>query len=87
MRKENPNYLFISAKKGIGVDLLKEQLLKMTLSGKLGENNTIISNNRHYDALLKALESIQKVKETICLLFGSLNFDTFMKFYLKLFSM
>lgn len=65
LRKENPNYLFISAKKGIGVDLLKEQLLKMTLSGKLGENNTIISNNRHYDALLKALESIQKVKEAL----------------------
>ena len=37
----------------------------MTLSGKLGENNTIISNNRHYDALLKALESIQKVKEAL----------------------
>ena len=31
--------------------------------GELGKNDTIITNNRHYDSLLKALEAIQNVKE------------------------
>ena len=32
-------------------------------TGALRNNDTIVTNSRHYDALLKAFEEIQKVKE------------------------
>lgn len=53
----------ISAKTGQGIEELKQTLLALSSAGSLGKNDTIVTNNRHYDALLKALESIQKVKE------------------------
>ena len=65
LKNENDNILFISAKKGEHINDLKESLLKMTNAGELGNNNTIVTNNRHYDSLLKALEAIQKVKESM----------------------
>ncbi len=52
----------ISAKKGTGIDALKNQLLSFVNTGALRNNETIITNTRHYDSLLKALEEIQKVK-------------------------
>lgn len=55
--------LLISAKTGQGIEELKNTLLTLSSAGALGKNDTIITNNRHYDALLKALESIQRVKE------------------------
>ncbi|MFD0799526.1 tRNA uridine-5-carboxymethylaminomethyl(34) synthesis GTPase MnmE [Maribacter chungangensis] len=54
---------FISAKTGLGIEDLKQTLLSLSNAGSLGKNDTIVTNNRHYDALLKALEAIQKVKE------------------------
>ena len=59
------NILPISAKNGEGMDDLKDNLLKMANAGELQKNDTIITNNRHYDSLLKALEAIQKVKEAM----------------------
>lgn len=58
-----PNVLFLSAKHKIGIKELESQLLSLVDSGALSGDTTIISNSRHYDALLKALEEIQKVKE------------------------
>ncbi len=52
----------ISAKQNIGVDELKNQLLSFVNTGALRNNETIVTNTRHYDSLLKALEEIQKVK-------------------------
>jgi tRNA modification GTPase len=52
----------ISAKNNIGIDDLKNQLLSFVNTGVLRNNETIITNTRHYDSLLKALEEIQKVK-------------------------
>ncbi|MBD0725111.1 tRNA uridine-5-carboxymethylaminomethyl(34) synthesis GTPase MnmE [Flavobacterium sp. L1I52] len=54
--------LFISAKQNVGVEELKNQLLSFVNTGALRNNETIITNTRHYDSLLKALEEIQKVK-------------------------
>ncbi|SER00311.1 tRNA modification GTPase trmE [Hyunsoonleella jejuensis] len=53
----------ISAKNGVGVDDLKEALLSFVNTGALRNNDTIVTNSRHYDALLKAFGEIQKVKE------------------------
>ena len=54
--------LHMSAKTGTGVELLKTKLLDMVHMGKLQNNDTIIANARHYDALRLALENIQKVQ-------------------------
>lgn len=52
----------ISAKKKTGIDELKNTLLSFVNTGALRNNETIVTNTRHYDSLLKALEEIQKVK-------------------------
>lgn len=54
--------IFISAKQKTGIDELKNTLLSFVNTGALRNNETIITNTRHYDSLLKALEEIQKVK-------------------------
>lgn len=53
--------IYISAKEKIGVDDLKNKLLSYVNTGALKNNETIVTNTRHYDSLLKALEEIQKV--------------------------
>ena len=52
----------ISAKNNVGIDELKNQLLSFVNTGALRNNETIVTNTRHYDSLLKALDEIQKVK-------------------------
>jgi len=52
----------ISAKANLGIDSLKNQLLSFVNNGALRNNETIVTNTRHYDSLLKALEEIQKVR-------------------------
>jgi tRNA modification GTPase len=59
---EQLSTLFISAKEKLGVDELKNQLLSFVNTGALRNNETIVTNTRHYDSLLKALDEIQKVK-------------------------
>lgn len=54
--------LVLSAKTGAGVEKLKKKLLAMVQTGKLHNNDTIINNARHYDALEKALQSILSVQ-------------------------
>ncbi|RPG29437.1 MAG: tRNA uridine-5-carboxymethylaminomethyl(34) synthesis GTPase MnmE [Muricauda sp. TMED12] len=63
IKKEIPNVLFLSAKFKEGLSELEDKLLSLVDSGALSGDTTIITNSRHYDALLKALEEIQKVKE------------------------
>lgn len=57
-----PDLLLISAKENIGVEELKDKLLSFVNTGALRNNETIVTNTRHYDSLLKALEEIQKVQ-------------------------
>ena len=56
------NSIFISAKQKVGIDELKNELMSFVNTGALRNNETIVTNTRHYDSLLKALEEIQKVK-------------------------
>ena len=57
-----PILIEISAKEKKGINDLKNQLLSFVNTGALRNNETIITNTRHYDSLLKALDEIQKVK-------------------------
>ncbi|MCZ8196675.1 MAG: tRNA uridine-5-carboxymethylaminomethyl(34) synthesis GTPase MnmE [Flavobacterium sp.] len=56
------NIQFLSAKEKTGIDELKNTLLSFVNTGALRNNETIVTNTRHYDSLLKALEEIQKVQ-------------------------
>ncbi|RZJ31225.1 MAG: tRNA uridine-5-carboxymethylaminomethyl(34) synthesis GTPase MnmE [Flavobacterium sp.] len=51
----------ISAKQKSGIDALKSKLISFVNTGALRNNETIVTNTRHYDSLLKAIEEIQKV--------------------------
>jgi len=55
--------LFISAKQNEGVEQLQDKLLSFVNTGALKSNDAIVTNSRHYDALLKAQEEINKVQE------------------------
>lgn len=57
----NIQTISISAKNKEGIEDLKNQLLSFVNTGALRNNETIVTNTRHYDSLLKALEEIQKV--------------------------
>lgn len=60
--KLNVQQALLSAKQKIGIDELKNQLLSFVNTGALRNNETIVTNTRHYDSLLKALDEISKVK-------------------------
>jgi tRNA modification GTPase len=62
IQSEIPEIKLLSAKTGFGVDQLTNSLLELINTGALRNNETIVTNSRHYDALLKAFEEIQKVK-------------------------
>lgn len=58
-----PNVLFISAKHKENVERLKELLTQKVKQGLLNNDDVIISNSRHFEALSKALEHVVKVQE------------------------
>ncbi|MCE2612400.1 tRNA uridine-5-carboxymethylaminomethyl(34) synthesis GTPase MnmE [Flavobacteriaceae bacterium D16] len=57
--------LALSAKEHIGLDQLRDTLIHLVNTGALQKNETIVTNSRHYDALLKALGEIHKVQEAM----------------------
>ncbi|MBR9915940.1 MAG: tRNA uridine-5-carboxymethylaminomethyl(34) synthesis GTPase MnmE [Algicola sp.] len=62
LQSQIKNVKLLSAKTGFGVEQLTNSLLDLINTGALRNNETIITNSRHYNALLKAFEEVQKVK-------------------------
>ena len=59
-----PELVFISANTHYNLALLKEKLYQLVTDSKqLGTQDTIITNLRHYEALIKANEALTLVKE------------------------
>lgn len=58
-----PQLQFIAAKTGQGVEELKKAFIDGVQTGAITNNDTVITNSRHYDSLIKALEEIDNVKE------------------------
>ncbi|NIJ45668.1 tRNA modification GTPase [Wenyingzhuangia heitensis] len=65
LKIEIPELISISAKSKLGIETLTNELTKMVNIGALNNSDTIVTNSRHYDALLKALNEINKVDEAI----------------------
>ncbi|WP_281542969.1 tRNA uridine-5-carboxymethylaminomethyl(34) synthesis GTPase MnmE [Maribacter aestuarii] len=56
------NVHLLSARDGKGVEDLKIRLLELINAGAIHSQETIITNTRHYNALLKSLEEVDKIK-------------------------
>jgi len=63
--KSDIELLFISAKKQENLELLTDTLLEKAGIDSLNSNQLIVTNSRHYDALLKALDEIYNVQKGI----------------------
>ena len=55
--------ILLSAKENLGIDELQAKLLGFVNTGALQNNNTIVTNSRHYSALLGALDEMNRVQE------------------------
>ena len=55
------NALFISAKKDEGIEILKERLLTFVNTEQLSNNETIVTNLRHYEELQLTLHEINSI--------------------------
>ncbi len=60
-----PKALFVSAKSGEGLEQLQQELLSYVETGFLRNEDPVVSNSRHYEALTRAHEAIVKVQEGI----------------------
>lgn len=58
-----PDRIFISAKYNEGIIDLENKLLEAANIPEIGEQDIVVTNMRHYEALEKALNAIQKVQE------------------------
>lgn len=55
--------LFISAKKRENITILEKKLVQVAALLEINQNDIIITNVRHYEALTRALDSIHRVQE------------------------
>lgn len=60
---ENSQALFISAKKKENIQKLQELLIEAAHLPSLSQNDIIVTNVRHYEALIRALDAIHRVQE------------------------
>ena len=57
------DYIYISAKENLGIDELKNKIFDFTNMNALDNNNTIVTNQRHYEQLKNTLSEIEIVIE------------------------
>ena len=60
--KSTGNQILLSSKNKTGINQLKEELTKLVNIGALSNNETIVSNSRHFEALNNALIAIKEVQ-------------------------
>ncbi len=61
LKSQNPELIFLSAKNKTGIDVLIQKLTELANTGILSNNQTIVSNSRHFEALNNALQAITDV--------------------------
>ena len=59
------NLILLSAKQKIGIEALKNELTSLVNIGALSNNETIVTNSRHFEALNNALQDITSVQQGI----------------------
>ena len=58
-----PDTIFISAKKEQNLNELKHRLVNKVLNGNINTESTVVTNARHYDALVKLQSALNDVKD------------------------
>jgi tRNA modification GTPase len=64
-RFQHRNLIFISAKNGIGLGQLKQELLNRAITGDINTEDTIVTNSRHVEALQKLQATLADVDDGI----------------------
>ncbi|NEU04387.1 tRNA uridine-5-carboxymethylaminomethyl(34) synthesis GTPase MnmE [Clostridium senegalense] len=66
LKEFNSNYIFeISAKTGKNIDKVRESIKDLFFKGEVSNDDVIITNTRHKEALFRAKENIQGAIETL----------------------
>ncbi|MGX1024747.1 tRNA uridine-5-carboxymethylaminomethyl(34) synthesis GTPase MnmE [Psychroflexus sp. MBR-150] len=63
IKQQLPEVEFISAQTKTGIDQLKDELISYVDTGRLHNQDTIITNSRHYNSLQSALEEMNRVQD------------------------
>ena len=59
----NAHKLAITAKNGFNIDKLHSQLVECAALPQISQGDVIVTNARHYEALVRALDSIHRVQD------------------------
>lgn len=65
LKVKSKNAILISSKEKKGITILKNELTKLANLGALSNNQTIVSNSRHFEALNQAYNAIKEVQKGI----------------------
>lgn len=65
LQSEIENLILLSAKQKTGIEKLKSELTSLVNTGALSNNETIVTNSRHFEALNNALTAITSVQQGI----------------------
>ena len=65
LESEIEHLILLSAKNKTGIDALKAELTSLVNTGALSNNETIVTNSRHFEALNNALTAISSVQQGI----------------------
>ncbi len=65
LQEEIENLILLSAKNKTGIESLKTELTSLVNIGALSNNETIVTNSRHFEALNNALTAISSVQQGI----------------------
>ena len=65
IKEKLKNSIFISAKNNQGIEMLKEKLLTFVNTEEISNNETIVTNLRHYDELQHTLHEINTITQGI----------------------
>jgi tRNA modification GTPase len=71
LQSEIENLILLSAKNKTGINELKSELTSLVNTGALSNNETIVTNSRHFEALNNALSAITSVQQGIDLEIGT----------------
>lgn len=63
VQANQPNWILISAKQKTGLDHLLDHLVQLVNTGALSNQQTVVSNSRHFEALNKAFAALSEVQK------------------------
>lgn len=62
IRSTHPDWILLSAKEKVGIEQLTQELTSLVQSGALSNQETVVSNSRHFEALNKTLDALREVE-------------------------